>query len=374
MIVKPDSVVVGKTIEEAGLRQLPGLYLTKIERGGDTLPAVSPEERLQPDDRLAFAGILESVVDLRKIRGLDPATDQVEKVAADRRQRTLVEAVVSRASPLVGRTVRGSQFRTVYNAAIIAVHRKGQLVNAKIGDIVLEAGDTLLLDTHSGFIDAYRNSDHFYLVSRVEGTRPIRYERAWLALAIFGLLVVLLTAVPIQPVLATFVCALAMVVTRCVTGTIARSAINWQVLIVIATALGMGEALTHTGAAQDIANSLLGVCRDVGLGGSPMAMIFVVFVLAALFSQLVTNNGAAVLMFPITMATARSLGVSPVPFVFVLMVAAGSSFMSPVAYQTNLMVYGPGGYRFTDFVRMGAPLTLVVGIVSALCAALVYSF
>jgi len=374
MLVKAESPVVGKSIEEAGLRHLPGLYLSHIERAGNVLPAVSPDQVLSAGDRLAFVGILESVVDLRKIRGLVPATDQVEKVSAARRMRTLVEAVVSRNSPLVGRTVRVSRFRTVYNAAIIAVYRDGQSIHAKIGDIVLQPGDTLLLDTHAGFVNVYRNSTEFYLVSTVEGSRPVRYERAWLSLVILGALVVMLTVVPIQPVAAAMVCAMAMIGTRCVTGTIARSAVNWQVLIVIASALGMGRALEDSGAAAAISDTLFLFCETVGIASHPHAMLLVMFLLAAGFSQLITNNGAAVLVFPIVMATARQLNVNPEPFVLTLMVAAGSSFLSPVAYQTNLMVYGPGGYKFVDYLRLGAPLTLLVAALSTIFAPLFFPF
>ncbi|MCH7798222.1 MAG: SLC13 family permease [Planctomycetes bacterium] len=374
MLVKDDSPIVGKSIEEAGLRHLPGLYLVQIERDGTVLPAVSPDEKLKANDRLAFVGILESVVDLRKIRGLDPATDQVLKVAAAQPLRTLVEAVVSRNSPLVGQTVRTSRFRTIYNAAIIAVYRDGQSIHSKIGDITLQPGDTLLLDTHTGFVSAYRNSTDFYLVSTVEGSRPIRYERAWLSLAILGALVFMLTVVPIQPVAAAMLCAMAMVVTRCVSGTVARGAVNWQVLIVIASALGMGSALEDSGAAAAITVALRALCDGAGIASHPHAMLLVMFLLAAGFSQLITNNGAAVLMFPIVMATAKQLEVNPEPFVLSLMVAAGSSFMSPVAYQTNLMVYGPGGYRFMDYVRLGLPLTLLVAILSTFFAPLFFPF
>jgi di/tricarboxylate transporter len=374
MVVKADSPIVGKTIEAAGLRNLPGLYLNRIERDDRILHAVGPDEVIRAGDRLAFAGILESVVDLRRIRGLEPATDQVEKVEADWRLRTFVEAVVSRTSPLVGRTVKGSRFRTVYNAAIIAVYRDGQPVHRKIGDIVLQPGDTLLLDTHGHFVEAYRNSGDFYLISPVEGSRPVRHERSWLALAILACLVGLLTLTPISPVLATMLCALAMVGTRCVTGTVARTAINWQVLLVIGAALGIGEALTQTGAAHQIAHGLLVAARGVGLGDSPTGMLLVIVLSGALFSQFITPYGAAVLMFPITMATAQDLGVRPEAFVFGLIVAVGSSYMSPVAYQTNLMVYGPGGYTFMDFVRLGTPLTILVAIVATAVAAFVFPF
>jgi len=371
MIVQPDAPIIGKSIEAAGLRHLPGLYLTHIERGAAVLPAVSPDERLQKDDRLAFAGILESVVDLRKIRGLVPATDQVEKVEKVTGEiRTLVEAVVSHNSPLIGRTVRSSRFRTKYNAAIIAVHRNGEMVHAKIGDIVLQPGDTLLLDTHGGFIGAHRNSDDFYLVSRVEGSRPVRHEHAGIALCVLALLIGLLTLTSIPPVVVALVSAGLMVGTRCITGTIARTSVNWQILLVIGAALGMGEAMAQTGAADEIANTILGMCH----GFSPRAMLFVLFILAMLFAQFITNNGAAVLMFPIMTSTAESLGVSVQPFVFMLMVAAGSTYLSPVSYQTNLMVYGAGGYRFFDYARLGLPLTIAVAVVCTIIAPIVFPF
>ena len=371
MEIRPDSPIVGQSIEDAGLRNLPGLYLTEIDREGQKRTAVSPGEILRAGDILGFAGILESVVDLRKIKGLVPATDdQVRKVRREQAPRTLVEAVIARNSTLVGQTVRASQFRTTFNAAIIAVHRFGHKIDKKIGDIVLQPGDTLLLDTHAGFVKAHRNSRDFYLVSMVEGSRPVRHERAWIALTILAVFVILLTATPVHPVLAAFFCAMAMIGTRCATGTIARESINWTVLIVIGCALAMGKAMETTGAAQEIAHSLLEPCKAMGLGSQ--SMLFVLFMIAAIFSQLITNNGAAVLMFPIVMATAQELGVAPEPFVFTLMVGAGASFMSPVAYQTNLMVYTAGGYTFMDYVRLGTPLTILTALVATLVVPLFF--
>jgi di/tricarboxylate transporter len=199
-------------------------------------------------------------------------------------------------------------------------------------------------------------------------------ERAWVGLAIFGTLVVLLTSQIMHPVAAVFTCALAMVLSRCVTGTVARASINLQVLIVIGSALGLGTALTETGAAQAIADLMLNACEVLGTREHPGLMLLVLFIITVVFSQLITNNGAAVLMFPITMATAQELAVSPVPFIFSLMVAAGCSFLSPVGYQTNLMVYGPGGYRFLDYARLGLPLTIVVGLITVIVSQLVFPF
>jgi hypothetical protein len=202
----------------------------------------------------------------------------------------------------------------------------------------------------------------------------IRFERAWLALGILALLIGLLTTQVIHPVAAVLVCAMAMIGSRCVTGTIARNSVDLRVLLVIGAALGMGAALDETGAAVAIADALISVAEMAGLAGNPHAMFFVLFIITALFAQLITNNGAAVLMFPMVIETSGLLGVDSKPFVIGLMIAAGSSFISPFAYQTNLMVYGPGGYRFIDFVKMGLPLTIVLAIVTTLVTPLAFPF
>ena len=379
-LVGAKSPIVGQSIEQAGLRSLPGLYLVEIERAGDRLPAVAPGERIEAGDRLVFAGVVESVVDLLTTRGLEPATQEVRKVDAARRERSVVEAVVSHGSPLVRKTVREARFRTRYNAAIIAVHRNGQRIEGKIGDITLRAGDTLLLLTHSGFVGAYRNSQDFYLVSNVEGVTQVWHERAWVAFGILGLLVGLLVlptgtifagissvtglslpAGGVPPLAAAMLCAMLMVLSRCCTGTSARANINWQVLLVIGAALGVGKAMVGSGTADLLAGGLLWIIEPLGNHGA----LFVFALVTNGVCQLVTNKGAAVLMFPIAIGIAQSLGVSPEPFVVTLMASAACSFMTPIGFATNMMVLGPGGYRFTDYLRLGVPLTLMV---SALCA------
>ncbi len=371
MQIQPQSPIVGKSIEDAGLRRLPGLYLAEIERGDQLIPAPPPSWILRESDILSFAGILESVVDLRKIRGLVPATDQVHKVKAEEDSGALVEAVVSHNSPLVGRTVRAARFRTTYNAAIIAVHHNGEQVRAKVGDIRLQPGDTLLLETHAGFVESYRNSGDFYLVSAVQGASKIRHEKAWFALAVMACLIIGLAFSSLPPVAVGISCAVAMSLLGCVSTARARTAVNLEVVIVIASALGIGQALTETGAAQAIAEGLLGVGEALAFG--PRAMLFVTLLLASGFAQLITNTGAAALMFPIAMATAKEMGVSAEPFMFTLMLGCGLSFITPIAYQTNLMVYGPGGYRFSDFPRMGVPLTVLMALLAAIVAPLVFS-
>lgn len=372
MEVLAGSPLAGSTIEGAGLRNLPGLYLFEIERAGHLLPAPPPDTRLLAGDRLGFTGILNSVVDLQKVRGLEPVQRHESGLVTDPAERGLAEAVVARHSPLVGRTVRDARFRTVYNAAIIAVHRDGVAIHAKIGDIELEPGDTLLLEAPRGFVDLHRNSSDFHLVSPVADFALPRHDRRWRAFAVFGLLIACLTLAPVEPVLLCLGAALLMVCTGCVPIANALGSIPLQVIVVIAAMLGMSAALAETGAAAAIAGWLLDVCRGLGLGNR--GMLFAITLLASGFSQLLTKNGSAALMFPIAMATARELHLHPEPFAFSLILGCGLSFLSPIAYQTNLMVYGPGGYRFLDFPRIGLPLTLLLALLCAVLAPVVFPF
>jgi di/tricarboxylate transporter len=369
MMVQPGSPLAGKTIEEAGLRHLPNLFLVEIERDGAVLPAIGPHHRLRDSDRLVFAGVVDSVLDLQRIRGLVPASDQVFKLAVPRPERCLTEAVVSDSCPLVGKSIREGRFRNVYNAAVIAVARNGERIQRKIGDIVLRPGDTLLLEAEPGFVDRQHNSRDFFLVSRLPDSRPLRQDRAFIAVAILVGMVVVATLEWMPMLQAAMLAAGLMLATRCISGGAARAAVDWEVLIAIAASFGLGHALEKTGAAQSIAASMIQLAQ-----GDPWIALAVVYLVTMLFTELITNNAAAVLVFPIALATSESLGVSFVPFAIAIMMAASASFSTPIGYQTNLMVYGPGGYRFTDYFRVGIPLNLLLAVVTVSLAPLVWPF
>jgi di/tricarboxylate transporter len=369
MMVEDGSTLSGKTIEQAGLRQLPGLFLIEIDRQGQVMPAVSSHEVLHDGDRLVFAGIVESVVDLQKINGLKPASNQIYKLNSARQDRVLVEAVVSDSCPLAGRSVCESRFRNVYNSVIIAAARNGKRIQQKIGDIVLRPGDTLLLEAHHSFRDQQRNSRDFFLVSEIDDASPPQHQKAMLAMSILGLMIVCVTAGWLSMLKASLLAAGLMILTRCISGRAARRSVDWQILIVIAASFGIGSALHSTGAAESIAVSLINLA-----GGSPAISLALMFVTTALLTAVATNNAAAVIMFPIAITTANNLGTSILPFVITLMVAASASFATPISYQTNLMVLGVGGYRFSDYIRIGLPLTLLVGITTIIVVPLIWSF
>jgi di/tricarboxylate transporter len=333
------------------------------------IAAVSPDQRIEAGDRLVFVGVVESIVDLRKIRGLKSATDQVMKLDAPRPARRLVEAVVSNSCPLIGRSIRDGKFRSRYNAVVLAVARHGERLKQRIGDIVLRNGDTLLLEAPESFVEQHRHSRDFYLVSAVEGSRPVRHERAWAAMAIVGLMVGIATIQPLGfgMLHAAVLAAGLMLALRCCTGSQARRSVDWQVLVVIAASLALGTALEVTGAASVLASWMIGMAA-----GNPWVTLAMVYLVTMLLTEMITNNAAAVLVFSIAEAAATKLGADFRPFAFAIMMAASASFSTPIGYQTNLMVMSPGGYRFADYFKVGIPLNLLMMATAVLLIPLIW--
>jgi len=369
MLVEPGSPLVGRSIEEAGLRHLDNLFLMEIDRGGHVMAAVEPTERLEAGDRLVFVGVIDSVVELQKIRGLRPATDQVFKLDDPRSERRLVEAVVSNTCPLVGRTIREGRFRSTYGAVVIAVARNGERLQMKIGDIALEPGDTLLLEAGPAFLDRQRSSRHFYLVSEISDAVAPRHDRAWIACTILAAMVLAAALDLVPMVAAALVAACGVVATGCISSTEARRSIEWESLLLIAASFGLARAMEKTGLAAAVAESTIAAAGD-----HPHLVLAALYLVAMLFTELMSNNAAAVLTFPIAWQTAADLDVNPLPFVMAITVAASCGFATPMGYQTNLMIYGPGGYKFSDYVRFGGPLNLLVMALTVALAPLLWPF
>jgi len=382
MLVQSSCHLIGKTVEEAGLRHLRGLFLIEIDRNDEVITPVAPHDKIHDGDRLIFTGVVTTIVDLVKIPGLVPAVDSNYDIHPQgRRQRHLCEAVISRSSPLIGNTVREAKFRQYYNAAVVAVHRNGARILSKVGDIVLEAGDTLLMQTRTEFADRYRHSRDFCLVASVEGSQPRRHERAWLALSLLGVLVLWLAAGgwasesgPLaglaSPAVASLVVAGLMVTTRCLPISAARASIDLQILLTIVAALGLGRALTESGAAHSLADWLLAA---VGTR-HPYRLLIVMYLLALLFTEFISNSAVVAMLFPLAVAAAAAAGFSPRPFVVAVTLGASLSFLTPIGYQTNLMVMGPGRYQSRDFFRVGWPLSLLTTITAIILIPQVWPF
>ena len=356
MEVEPGGAVAGRTVGEARLRQLAGSFLVELIRRGEVHAAVPPDATLQAGDRLVFVGVTDAVRELRRVPGLRPATDQLFKLDGDGR-RTLVELVLSHSAPAVGRTLVESQFRSHYNAAVIAISRHGRRLLQKPGDVVLQAGDTLLVETDAGFMRRHGGAPDFMMVNRVDGVAHVDRPRALLALGLVGAMIVSNTVLGVDILWSAVAAAGLAVALGCVGLTELRRSVDLRLLVVIASAFALGAALQSSGVAAAAGGLLAGWS-----GEDPLLALALVYLSALAFTELVTNNAAAILVFPIALAVAGQLGVDPMPFVIAVMMGASAGFMTPIGYQTNLMIYAPGGYRFTDYLRVGAPLSLVVGI------------
>ncbi|MDP2529450.1 MAG: SLC13 family permease [Candidatus Palauibacterales bacterium] len=353
------SPLIGRTVEDAGLRHLPGLFLVRIERTTGIVAPVGPAERLAEGDRLTFAGLVETIVDLRRYRGLEPITGGEPEGGADGGEEALElhEAVISPGSPLVGSSIREASFRARYNAAVIAVHRHGERIERRIGDIVLRPGDALMLEAAAGFDRAFRDSSDFYLVSRVDDSAAPRHEHRWISILVLATVVTLAATGLVSITLAAALGGLAMVATGCLSPGEAKRAVDWSLLVVIGSALGIAVAMEKSGAAALLAEGV----TDASASFGPRGVLAGLFLGTLVLTELITNNAAAALMFPVAVSVAGDLGLAARPLVIAVTVAASLSMATPLGYQTNLMVYGPGGYRFTDFTKAGLPLQLLAG-------------
>ena len=331
MVVAAAGPLVGRSIEEAGLRRLPGLFLMEIHRQDNILAAVDPSQRLAAGDQLVFVGMVDSVVDLQRTPGLLPATRQVFKLDAHRAERCFVEAVVSPSCPGVGQSIRECRFRTRYNAVVIAVSREGERVPGRIGDIEVRAGDALLLEAPPSFVEQQRNSRDFYLVSRMDGAGPPTTAQAPVALAILAVMVTATATGLLTMLQAAALAATAVLVFRCCSEETARRGVDWPLLLAIGASFSLGAALDEAGAAATAAELLL---RPAGQ--DPLLALALVYVATSLLTELVTNNAAAIIVFPIA--------------------------------------YGPGGYRVADFLKVGIPMSVTMGVITVGLAPLLWPF
>ena len=368
MQVPERSPLIDKSIEDAGLRALPGLFLAEVIREGKVISVIDPRWSLCAGDQLVFAGDVDSVVELKKIHGLSSAEHEVFKLSGNG-SRTLVEVVVSKYHPLLGKTIKEGNFRENYGAVIIAISRNGEQLRGRIGDKRLSAGDTLLLETTPDFVEHQKYSRNFLVVSPLADFQPPDSRIRWLTLLSMVLMLGLVGSGLMSMFHAAFITVAILIVTRCTNFQDARRSVDDGVVVVIASSLGLGVAVEQSGLADIITSSVLSPVIN-----SPILALAIIFLMTAVFSAIISNVAAAVLIFPIAEATAQLQNVALEPYAVAIMVAASTCFATPMGYQTNLMVAGPGGYRFTDFVKMGLPLTLIVWLISMAIIPQIWTF
>ncbi|MEM1116192.1 MAG: SLC13 family permease [Bacteroidota bacterium] len=352
----------GKTVEAAGFRALGDAFLSRIRRGESLTDAV-PEAAILPGDVLTFVGGPAAFDALLARPGLDRVGPEVEEAP----DLTLTEAVIAPGSRLEGRTLREVGFRERYGGVVVALRRSGAEVEGGLGRVVLRAGDLLLVEGRPT-LDARLGAqgEDFALVAPVGHVRPVS-RRAPVALAILAATIGTAATGVLPLATAAFAGGLGMAVTGCLRGEALRRAVDVQVLVVIGAALGIGKAVEATGLAALAATGIEAVAPF-----GPVVSLAVVYVVSNLLAELITNKASAVLMLPVALAVASDLGTDWVPFAVAVTIGSAASFLTPIGYQTNLMVMGPGGYRYTDYTRAGLPVSLLVGAVTVAVSAVVW--
>ncbi|WP_138419828.1 SLC13 family permease [Aquibacillus sediminis] len=371
MTVQRDFAYLNQSVEQAGLRELKGLYLIEIIRGKERISPVRSTTVVQPGDRLVFTGLISTIADLQKIKGLTLETgSELELEDLKDGNTQLVEAVVSDQSSLLTKSIKQSQFRSVFDAGVLAVHRNNERIMSKVGDIVLRPGDTLLLLTGPDFIQKYKQSSDFYVVSSLDTPSTLRENRAkgWFTISLLLVMILSVSFGLFSMFKAMLLAVFILLVTKIISPEEAKKYVQFHVLLLIASAFGVGAAMTKTGLASWIANGLLTVGEPLGL----VVILLLVYLLTNVFTELITNSAAAVLMLPIGLEMAEALQVPYMGFAVVIAIGASASFITPIGYQTNLIVYGPGGYRFKDYVKVGTPLSILVMIVTVVIVRMVW--
>lgn len=362
MVVSDNSPLAHGSVAEGGLRSLEGVFLIEIERDGRRIAPVPPTEVLAGGDRLIFAGNVNRIVDLQRIPGLSSAEERHYTKLDAGSQRQFFEAVVAEGSSLAGSTLKDVGFRGRYGGAVMAVHRAGERVPGKLGEVRLKPGDVLLVLAESGFRRRWRHEPDFLLIASLDGGGPPRREKAPIV-GIVLLAVLVLAATGLMDILdLSLLAAVAIVALGVLTPNQARNAVDLNVIVLIAASFGLGAALQSSGLAESLASGLVSVFDPFG----DLGLLLGVLLATIILTEMITNNAAAVLMFPIAFATATQAGLEPRGFAIAVAIGASASFLSPIGYQTNTMVYGMGGYRFTDFARLGFPLTIVVIVLAAI--------
>ena len=366
--IRAKSPLVGKSVVESRLGEDHDItvirVLTDEENGWAPLRRV-----LQPDDVLLVHGSLPDLIRLRGTMGLRINADfELRDEALQGEDLRLVQSLVAPGSKLVGRTLKETDFRNRYKALVLAMQRRGETIHEKLSGIELVVGDSLLIQTHVREMQSLRRSSDFIVLNELPGTALRR--KAPLAVGIL-VAVVGLAAFDVVPILVSALLGcVALVMTRILKPEDVYRSINWQVIFLLAGILPLGVAMHTSGASGFIAEHAVGMVGHMG----PVAVLAAIYLLAAVMTETMSNAAAAVLLAPIAISTAEQIGVDPRPFLMAITFAASTGFSTPVGYQTNTMIYNPGGYKYTDFLRAGVPLNLIFWVLSVVFIPRLWAF
>lgn len=357
--VRDDSSLVGKTIKEAMLRNLNNLFLIEIIRKGKTIIPDPNEDVIQACDILVFSGNPSEFMKINDLLGLDRYTP-IDTSSENSKNTTLFEVGILGNSPLINKKIKESYFRSKYNAVIVAVKRRGTKITTGIGNLVVKPGDTLLLLAKNDFSESWSDSEDFYfLTNSIHKKKPSTLDKFIMMFIITGILICSsLQLLSIYKL--TLIASVFLIISKTITASAAIKSINWNVLILMGSSIGIGNAIESTGLAKIAAQLLTLFQSSLGVIG----ILILFYIITLVLTEILNNLATAAFMFPIGYSISTQLDLDPMMFAMVTAIAASCSFLTPIGYQTNLLVYGPGGYKFTDYLKVGLPLSLICMIIT----------
>lgn len=364
--IKSNSNLINKTVELAGFRALKDLYLVEVVRKDLSFSPVAPDFVLQENDSLIFAGETEALEEIKEGNLGLTLPKIVDRLIVEKSSTN--EVVVSYNSFLIGKKVKETDFRARFDAAIVAIHRNGERLTGKIGNMELKAGDVLLVFSGSNFISRAKNNRAFYILSHTEKPEDLNVKKVTL---VFVALVasVLLSAVSAIPLVLCLACVLLLgIFLKIMPLNEIRKGLDFDLIILIAFGLAFGKAMINSGASVYLAQGFISINEFI----TPTISLMLIFIVTNILAAYITNKAAVAILFPISVSIAAQLGIDPIPFILIVSFGAAANFITPIGYQTNLMVYGSGGYTFKDFMKIGWPLTLIYMVVSAIVLEKIY--
>lgn len=368
VVVNDKSSLIDKTPVQADLASRYDVTILSIIRENEEIWAGLRDRRIHAGDHLLVRGSIQSIMEMNSMEGL--AIRSQEKYADEdlpSEEAVLAEAVIAPHADLAGRTLKEANFRHKYGVFALAIKKHGETIREKVGKVRLNAGDTLLLQGRPGFVDNLADNPNFLLLQEVKVSK-LRTEKVFLAIGIIAS-VVLLAAFEVMPILLSAILGcLVMVFSGCIRLQEAYDAIDWFVIFLLAGVIPLGLVMENTGTADFIANGIVTVSGPLGA----VAVLSIFYLLTTFLASIMSHNAAIILLIPIGVAAAHGLGVDPRPFVMSITFAAASSMATPFGYHTNLMVYGPGNYRFIDYLKVGIPLNLLLWIVATIFIPLIW--
>ncbi len=368
MAVEPESPLLGKTIAESGLREMPNLFLFGILREGKLKTPIQDKAIFRDGDRLVFTGESDHLEHLDKINGLSNPTFCNSPEICENAQ--IVEAIIPTTSSLIGKTLEDVWFNQRYDATVIALHRNGEDIISSLAKTPLKAGDTMLLVAGTDYGEVWNTSQDFYFVTSIERQQTPSITTSTVLTLLTALLMVAIPAffdnigIEYTSILA------AIIITVIKKSRNIFMQVDWNVLVVIGAAFGIKTAFENSEADVLVSNFI----TTLSSGSGKIGVLIFIYIITNILTEMITNSAAAALIFPIAIKAAATLSVSPLPFVAAIAFAASASFATPIGYQTNMMVYGPGGYKFTDYLKVGLPLTFIYGLTTIILAQVVWSF